>query len=142
VPGKTLGDRALELERSTALHEERLENLRQQSDRVPEIELRITTIEERVEALRRDLGRLDTSLGEVVGRIQEINEKRLAFEQIDPASFRDRLKELEVKLDHHGKQRTEEQSRNWAIKLAILSALIGSGFTILTPLLSRYLPGR
>jgi hypothetical protein len=47
---------------------------------------------------------------------------------------------LEVKLEQLEKQRTDEHGRNWAIKLAILSALIGSAFTLLTQLLSKYLP--
>jgi hypothetical protein len=53
---------------------------------------------------------------------------------------RDRLIKLEVKLDQLEKQRSEEHGKSWAIKLAIVSALIGSGVTILTQLLSRYLP--
>lgn len=53
---------------------------------------------------------------------------------------RDRLIKLEAKLEHLEKQRSEEHGRRWAIKLAILSALIGSGFTILTQFLSRDLP--
>jgi hypothetical protein len=52
---------------------------------------------------------------------------------------RDRLIKLEVKLEQLDKQRSEEHGKSWAIKLAIVSALIGSGVTILTQLLSRYL---
>lgn len=53
---------------------------------------------------------------------------------------RDRLIKLEAKLEHMEKERSEAHGRYWAIKLAIISALIGSIFTILTQLLSRYLP--
>jgi hypothetical protein len=56
--------------------------------------------------------------------------------------MRDRLIKLEAKLEHLEKQRSEEHGRTWAIKLVVVSALIGSGFTILTQFLSRYLPGR
>lgn len=53
---------------------------------------------------------------------------------------RERLTKLEVKLEQLDKQRGEEHGRSWAIKLAFLSALIGSAFTLLTQLLSRYVP--
>ncbi len=53
---------------------------------------------------------------------------------------RDRIIKLEVKVDQLEKQRIEEHGKTWAIKLAIVSASIGSGVTILTQLLSRYLP--
>lgn len=53
---------------------------------------------------------------------------------------RDRLIKLEVKLEQLEKQRGEEHGKSWAIKLALLSALIGSGFTLLTQVLSKYLP--
>jgi len=140
VPGKTIGDRTLELERLTALLEERLENLRQQADRVPEMELRITAIDERFETVRRDLGRMETNFADAAGKVQEINEKQLTLQHVDPASFRERLKELEVKIEHLEKQRSEQRGKNWAIALAVVSALIGSVFTILTQFLSKYLP--
>lgn len=55
---------------------------------------------------------------------------------------RDRLIKLEVEMDQLEKQRTEEHGKTWAIELAIVSALIGSGVTILTQLLSRYLSAK
>jgi len=116
VPGKTLGDRALELERSTALLEERLENLRQQSNRVPEIEVRITAIDERVEALRRDLGRLDTNFVEVIGRIQETEKQQ-------HASAEKKLEEL--------------RSRRWDLFKLFLAALLGSALTLASSVVSK-----
>jgi hypothetical protein len=58
---------------------------------------------------------------------------------VDFKDQRDRLIRLEVKLEQLEKQRGEEHGKNWAVKLAILSALIGSGVTILTQIVSRYL---
>jgi chaperonin cofactor prefoldin len=140
VPGKTLTDRALELEKLTAFLEERVENLREQIDRVPGMELRITLIDERVEVLRRDLGRIETGFRDTDSRIQDVEKKALGLGPVDAASLRERIREIEVKLDHLEKQRSEEHSKTWAIKLAVISALIGIGFTILTQFLSRYLP--
>jgi hypothetical protein len=53
---------------------------------------------------------------------------------------RDRLIKLEVKLEHMEKERSEEHGKSWAIKLAIISALIGSVSTIVTQIISRYWP--
>jgi hypothetical protein len=70
----------------------------------------------------------DVKLGQARRLLEDIKEQR------------DRLIKLEVKLEQMEKQRTEEHGKSWAIKLAIVSALIGSGVTILTQIVSRYLP--
>jgi chromosome segregation ATPase len=140
VAGKTHGDRLLELETNVSRLGERVESIREQIGGLPEFGTRVTAIDQRIEGVRIDFVRLNAELNAVVGRVQEISDKRLTLEQIDPASFRDRLKELEVKLEHLEKQRSEEHGKTWAIKLAVVSALIGSVFTVLTQLLSKYLP--
>jgi len=140
VAGKTHGDRLLELEAIVARLQGNVETIRDQIGGLSEFGTRVAAIDERIESVRIDFTRINAELNAVVGRVLEISEKRLAIEQIDPASFRDRLKELEVKREHLEKQRSEEHGKTWAIKLAVVSALIGSVFTVLTQLLSKYLP--
>jgi hypothetical protein len=86
---------------------------RTNTDLIIELEKTVATLKERVNAI-------DSTLA-------------------DFKDQRDRLIKLEVKLEQLEKQRSEEHGKSWAVKLAILSALIGSGVTLLTQLLSRYL---
>jgi predicted nuclease with TOPRIM domain len=88
----------------------------------------ISDLREIVAALKERANATDAALEDLKKLRDEVSEQG------------DRLTKLEVKLEHLEKQRGEEHGRAWAIKLAILSALIGSGFTILTQLLSRFLP--
>jgi len=89
-------------------------------------------IDELIEAVAKLKGNVE-ALSKFVDSIEK------DIDEMDVPSMRERLKGLEVKLEHLEKQRTEEHGRTWAIKLAIASAVIGSVFTILTQLLSIYL---
>ncbi len=140
MAGKTQGDRLLELERIVTTLGVHVETFREQIGVLPELGARITAMDERFKDLRLNVGRVETGFGEVDVRIRNVEKTSSGLEPADLASLRERIKELEVKIGHLEKQRGEEHGRAWAIKLAVLSALMGSGFTILTQFLSRYLP--